>query len=78
VYFHELHKIYKSGSKAQKYKRAGHTSMGMLINKQRMDTINLMYKTNISVSVTDQSELDPDNGGTIITLRIPQPDIPDQ
>jgi hypothetical protein len=52
--------------------------MGMLINKQRMDTINLMYKTNISVSVTDQSELDPDNGGTIITLRIPQPDIPDQ
>jgi hypothetical protein len=64
--------------KAQKYKRAGHSSMGMLINKQRIDTINLMYKTDISVSVKDKSELDPDSSGTIITVQIPQPDIPDQ
>jgi hypothetical protein len=65
-------------SKALKYKRTGHNSMGMLINKQRIDTINLMYKTDISVSTTDKNKLDQNDSGTIITLHIPQPDTHDK
>lgn len=50
---------------------AGHTSMGMAITRQRIETINRLYNTNIAVTVTDKQSLSEGAHGTLIEIIIP-------
>lgn len=48
-----------------------HTSLGMEITKSRIETINQLYNTKISVDIIDRSTAEPGQSGTIIEIHIP-------
>ncbi|MBL7705062.1 MAG: histidine kinase [Taibaiella sp.] len=54
------------------YRKPGHRSLGLSINRQRIDTINLMYHTDIKLKIEDRGENNPGTSGTLILLHIPK------
>jgi hypothetical protein len=53
-----------------------HKSLGMEINLQRMETINQLYDTNITVSVQNKESLTtPASIGTRVTIQIPKKEL---
>ena len=48
-----------------------HKSMGMEINRQRVETINAMYRTDIRVAVLDKKQQDREDSGTLVVLTMP-------
>jgi ligand-binding sensor domain-containing protein len=58
---------------ARKFSRrpAGYTSMGMTITRQRIETINKLYNTDIVITVTDKRLLNENLHGTLIEINIP-------
>lgn len=58
-------------SQAAAYRQAQHTSMGMKINHQRIETINRMYGITVLVEITDKRDTLNETGGTRVSLLIP-------
>ena len=48
-----------------------HVSLGMEITKNRIETMNQLYNTQISVRIIDRSISKPGQSGTIIEINIP-------
>jgi ligand-binding sensor domain-containing protein len=46
-------------------------SMGMTITQQRIETINQLYNTNITIKITDKCTLDDHLHGTIVEISLP-------
>ncbi len=62
--------IKKSEEIKKQYKRK-HKSLGMSINKERLDLLNMSEKSNFSVVVTDFSDIKSSLHGTRVELKIP-------
>lgn len=61
---------------AQQNKQVNHQSFGMHINRQRIDTINQTYHTDIRLHILDKSLQGTGQSGTIVTVSIPVKNIP--
>lgn len=60
-----------TGIRMQPEQSAERRSFGMQLTRQRIDTLNALYGINITVSVTDRSEVDASLQGTLVFLQIP-------
>ncbi len=56
---------------AVSYRQPQHTSMGMKITHQRIETINRMYGITVQVEITDKPDTGGEPGGTQVSLLIP-------
>lgn len=56
---------------AEAYKKVQHTSHGMKITEQRIQTMNRMFGIIIAVHITDKPDTPDGPGGTLVTLIIP-------
>lgn len=62
---------FKKSQEIKKQYSRKHKSLGMSINKERLDLLNLSEKTNFSLVVTDLADIDSKLHGTKVELKIP-------
>lgn len=55
----------------KKKNKVNHISYGTTFSRERINTINKLYNTNITLNIIDKSELEEGNCGTIIKILIP-------
>jgi len=58
-------------AEAATYRQPQHTSLGMNITHQRIETINRMYGITISADIIDKQDTQDNPGGTRVSLLIP-------
>jgi|GEM_PF-954570 ligand-binding sensor domain-containing protein/two-component sensor histidine kinase len=57
---------------AQRFRSVSHSSLGMYITRQRVESINQLYHTQIVITIKDKWNAPGDPGGTTIEILIPQ------
>lgn len=60
---------------ALKRRAVNHVSAGLNINRQRMETVNEIYQTSITIEITDRSVSGGNEQGTQVTITIPNINI---
>jgi len=63
--------IGRKSSQDMKEQAVQHEPMGLSITQERMDILNQVYKTNISLHIADRTNPDGTSAGTSVTLMIP-------